>query len=598
MSKPPIAAGEPRDSLQDPRACENRRQLAVAGLLLGLAVVHVSVNRLVWGDIPLQTDTGMWAYIGMRITEGAIPYRDLWESKPPGIYYTFAAVDGMFGRAAVQALVWLDAVVSLGVFLVTYRVARRFASPAASGAAVLLLSLVFCHRVLADWGNNVEKFVALFEMLACLVALRGLAAMPVGSPSLALRVGVPAGADSGGSGVRRAILVGALCGGALLFKQTGVAMLIAWLVSVSLWTQRGWLGMRAASTQWAACAAGVGIVWIPVVAYFAWAGNLSALVDQALLYDLFRAGGGQLGEGNRLFTRGHWASLGENLWLGIVLLGPALAGIVSNMQRRQNRDARAPGQNTDPGVRLIVLYAGVALLPLILAPHGYGHYLLQAAPPLAVLAAVAVEQALYQWRKSVSAALGVAMVAVGCVSLKDHVAFTLRGDTENGAYAHQRTRMQQLVEVMQDASRPGEAVMLWPPDYAAQFYARRRTPLEISNADVIFKDRIYRLQPPMESVLHRLAENPPELIIDGTGLKLAPPATPGGEPLLMVEAGVSLVEEPADQHPTIEGRMLAPLKRWLRSRYGGQTRVGRWTLYRRGEPWRDCMDYLVLPGSG
>ena len=71
-----------------------------AALAVGLAVLallHVVLTRLSWAQIPLQTDTGMWAYIGSRILDGARLYRDLWESKPPGIYYTFAAMIRLFG---------------------------------------------------------------------------------------------------------------------------------------------------------------------------------------------------------------------------------------------------------------------------------------------------------------------------------------------------------------------------------------------------------------------------------------------------------------------------------------------------------------------
>ena len=74
-----------------------------------LALVQVIATRLSWVGIPLQTDTGIWAYIGGRILDGALPYRDLWESKPPGIFYLFALVERLFGIGRDGPLLWLDA---------------------------------------------------------------------------------------------------------------------------------------------------------------------------------------------------------------------------------------------------------------------------------------------------------------------------------------------------------------------------------------------------------------------------------------------------------------------------------------------------------
>ena len=81
---------------------------AIALAFAGCAVLHVLLSRLSWLGIPLQTDTGMWAYLGGRILDGALPYRDLWESKPPGIYYTFALVEWLSGIGRDGPLFWLD----------------------------------------------------------------------------------------------------------------------------------------------------------------------------------------------------------------------------------------------------------------------------------------------------------------------------------------------------------------------------------------------------------------------------------------------------------------------------------------------------------
>ena len=48
---------------------------------------------------PLARDQGVFAYVGTLILKGGWPYRDVWEVKPPGIYYTYAAIIGCSGRS-------------------------------------------------------------------------------------------------------------------------------------------------------------------------------------------------------------------------------------------------------------------------------------------------------------------------------------------------------------------------------------------------------------------------------------------------------------------------------------------------------------------
>jgi len=177
------------------------------------------------------------------------------------------------------------------------------------------------------------------------------------------------------------------------------------------------------------------------------------------------------------------------------------------------------------------------------------------------------------------------------------------------------------VQVVDQATEPDESVMLWPPDAAVSFYAGRRTPLESSNADVIFKGWLPRLSPEMPELIKRLQADPPDVIIDWSRIKVRvsslptdgrpPSPTPGGdgvptptelgagdapvgEPLLLTSPeGFSLLEPPNDAHPRPEGRALAPLKRWIRANYGGQRREGPAVLFFRVRPWRDWEDVLL-----
>ncbi|MBN2563529.1 MAG: glycosyltransferase family 39 protein [Phycisphaerae bacterium] len=385
MTRPGDRTCGPLPGVDEPATGSVSRQAAIAILLGAFAVAHVIATRLSWSGIPLQTDTGMWAYIGSRILDGALPYRDLWESKPPGVYYTFAIVEWVLGVGRDGALLWFDAVLSTCVFAVTYGVARRFASRAAAAGAVLLLSVVFCHRVLADWGDNVEKFVALFEMTACWLVLGNIGGARRGR-----------GREATTRNDRwRWLVAGVCCGLAALFKQTGVLFLVAATVAA--------IGMRRANQEAPPGRAvpvvllwlGAAVPWLPVVGWMAAAGVFEPFWQQVVLYDLARVGSTEV-ERSRLATGQHWADAVGVLKLVAVLFGPALVGAIYWAQRRlwartggTSRDAHA-----DAALLIVVLYWLLTTLVFAVAPYGYGHYLLQAAPPAAVIAAWLFERVL------------------------------------------------------------------------------------------------------------------------------------------------------------------------------------------------------------
>ncbi|MFQ5501791.1 MAG: hypothetical protein ACE5EQ_05745 [Phycisphaerae bacterium] len=609
-----------------------RRSYLAAGVFVGLAVLHVVLTRLCWARIPLQTDTGMWAYIGGRILDGALIYRDLWESKPPGIYYTFAGVEWLFGGGAVTALVWLDAAVSLAVFVVVFRLARRFASPAAAGGAVLLLSGVFCHRVLADWGDNLEKFVALFEILACVLVTGAIVRREGGGSEFDRRDADGPHLknnnsnnkndrrDADGSHLKnnnsnnkndrrdadapratgwtliRFFTAGLCCGLAALFKQTGIVFLLAATIYL-IWERftrgSGVSVRRSVAAIWA----GAAVVWVPVVGWMRAVGVFDEFYQQVVQYDLTRAASGDL-ERTRLLTWEHWRQVGLHLKLAAALLAPALIAVIGWMiTRRQHRTRENVMVDTgfNTCMRLVAGYWVLATLVYLVAPYGYGHYLLQAAPAAAVLVAWGIDRAAAGAIGRPWAVAGAAAMLVGLVPQGDHFRFTIRGDTPNRAYAAQRGRMDRLVALLEEHTRPEQSVMLWDPDYAASFAARRRTPLECSNSDVIFKGKINRLSPSMDALIARLDADPPDVIVDRTPARASREAD--GEPVLLAtRAGFSLLETPDDGHPMREGRMLAPLKRWVRLHYGGQERIGGCTFFYRGRAWRNWREVLLPDG--
>lgn len=549
-----------------PTPVDSKRTNSILVIVGLLALTHLVLSRLAWSDIPLQTDTGIWAYFAGRMLEGARLYRDLWESKPPGIFLTFAGIERVFGVGGDRVLLWLDAVVTVAVCLVTYAVARRFAKRAPSTIAVSILSVVMCHRVLADWGDNLEKFVSLFEMTALWLLF------------------------SGTSG-RRWFWIGLCCGLAAAFKQTGILLFgILVLGLIPGWREQGMIQQRGRALG--LLILGAALPWLVIVFWLTTNGSIRDFWRQVVIHDLSRA---TMVEAERTepLSWSHWSHVGQHLSLALVVFGPALAACMAYARRREKKD-RERGRT---GLGLIAVYAISATMVYVLAPNGYGHYLLQAAPPAAVLSAWVFSLGWNPRQRPFTMIVLSAGLAVGIWQLQDHVTFLLDPDYgPRRAYASIRDRKEALAIVVRGQCGPDEAVMLWPADHAVNYYARRRTPLEICQAIDIFGGRIRLLDPPLPEVLKHLQAMPPEAIVDWTPIHVVHvnPDDPKSPLAIQVQAdGYSLVEAPNPHHERLEGRLLASLKEWIRREYGGQVRYDdRCTAYSRSAVWRDEWDYL------
>jgi hypothetical protein len=87
-SLPPVADVVPRLSVRDPDGW-----LRVAAWVV---VIAASLQILMF---PFGRDQGIYALLGEGILRGQVPYRDLWDFKPPGIFFVYAFAQGIFGKS-------------------------------------------------------------------------------------------------------------------------------------------------------------------------------------------------------------------------------------------------------------------------------------------------------------------------------------------------------------------------------------------------------------------------------------------------------------------------------------------------------------------
>ncbi len=146
--------------------------LIAATVLLALPIVTLSQiaahNRV---DV---VDDQMFGYFGWRIAHGAVVYEDVWDNKPPGIYW-INALGFLIGGDSYRGVIFLCAL-AVAVTLVCFCiVSASVYFRGAAAAATVLASFYLTHGLLQGGTNRTETFLMLFELAAVAFYFRGFA---------------------------------------------------------------------------------------------------------------------------------------------------------------------------------------------------------------------------------------------------------------------------------------------------------------------------------------------------------------------------------------------------------------------------------------
>lgn len=97
----------------------------LAGLMAVLVIGTSTLIRIGFREIPMERDEGTYAYMGGLVLQGAVPYVDFLEMKPPGLYYSYALLHALSGGDATLMHVWMALLWAGGATLL-YSWARRW----------------------------------------------------------------------------------------------------------------------------------------------------------------------------------------------------------------------------------------------------------------------------------------------------------------------------------------------------------------------------------------------------------------------------------------------------------------------------------------
>lgn len=331
-----------------PGSTERRTWLGVAALL---TLAAFAIRGSQFGNPLIQVDENFYLLVGDRMLHGALPFVDIWDRKPIGLFLLYAAIRLLGGVGIIQYQVVATLFAAATAFMVT-RIARRATTmPAAVVAGLLYLLLL---GLAGGTGGQAPVFYNLFVACAALVTLH---AVQLDAPNR--------------SEIRRLGLAAmALCGIAMQIKYTALFEGVFFgLVFMRLcWRSTGdpvelaknallWVVVAVAPT-----AAAFG--------YYAWLGHADAFV-----YANFRSiGARSSAPAAELLKR--LAHSWNALCLPMVCV---LLAVILKPWQRMAGGPRAFG--------FIMAWLGAALLGYLLFGTYFDHYALPLMAPIAAAAA-------------------------------------------------------------------------------------------------------------------------------------------------------------------------------------------------------------------
>jgi hypothetical protein len=436
------------------------------------------------GNMTLPSrDSGVFLYVGWRLLQGDIPYRDVWDHKPPLIYF----VDAL-GIALTPGSLWgiwiLQFLFIFFTLLFVYKLLEQeFGIYAALAGCMILTSGLL---TILEKGNVTEEYALVFQTLCLWLFLR------------AWKNDFP---------LRDAFWIGVLGGFAFNFKQTTIGI---WITYTLFLLVIRIIQKKLPAKDLLSLLAGWLAPSVPLFIYLARQGAFTDYWEQAFLYNFVYVG---KHEGIRrlipVFIKG-FAYLQNGWVLYLAILG-WVTGLAYVGFKRRELFIKA-----HPLILIALVNLPIEVFFITISGRSILHYYLTPLPVMAILAATLVytvpflmskvpqleQQKLQRWVPGVV----LAAILLGQVGQVTYYSSYVRVLSDND-YAP-------VIEYVSKNTKEGDQVLLIGAESVVNFLARREAPTRF-----VYQYPLALLgrRPMFEEYFSQILENKPVLIIDTRG---------------------------------------------------------------------------------
>lgn len=361
-----MSVSRPVPSLIPQRHDDPERVLHGVMIVVCAALIVLSQFAAHWRlDV---VDDQMFGFFGWRLTHGGTVYLDVWDNKPPGVYWMNALGFALTGSYA--GVIALCALAVVAAHILFYVIAASLYFPGTAALLTMLGSFYFTHTYLQGATNRTETYLVACDLAAMAIYVRAH---------------------------RRDRnwkwwLAGVFCGGSFLFKQVG---LVAWgamglhtivLVAAGDLPIRDGVRRCLLLTFGAACTIGVAA---------------AALASQGALYAAlfatFDFNRGYFARGNSSFTQ---TEANRRMLLNdtsyflllplLMLIASWIHGIVWRLRPHfRPPEVAGPIEAFQPAAPRSLLLFSIwyiaAFYGAVVSPHHFRHYLIPTLPPMLLI---------------------------------------------------------------------------------------------------------------------------------------------------------------------------------------------------------------------
>lgn len=349
-----------------------------AALIAVIAVVLIAALPTI--TYPLGRDQGEFAVIGRGLLDGRVPYADLWNPKPPAVFYVYAAAMALFGRT-VTALRAIDLILYPAVAVGLYWLGTRLHSRRLGVWAALLMGAFYFAE--SFWTLTQNDGIALLPMTWAMVCAVEAAR-----------------AKTHRKGALWAFAAGLLCGWAVWFKYPFVVFVIGLSIGMVLIYLSRHDAFNLPGRELLALAFGGLVTGLGGIAVMAIIGAWNELVVSAVVTTQYTA----LGLTPDVFTETFEAAIGYRwIYWGVLWLLALVTLIFSviGWRRGRSQDDSAARRLTRSQWSAVGIWWFAALLIVLVQAKGYDYHWLPMLSPLALIAAAGLVKGLESLPRSI-----------------------------------------------------------------------------------------------------------------------------------------------------------------------------------------------------
>ncbi len=466
-------------------------------VLIGFVTASLVVGRGFTALVPGHADARLFAYMGSEWLAGVIPYADIWDNKPPGIFATIAMVFAVFpdnfGALAVLEGIGI-AICNLSIFVLM----RKFGAPWDAAAVATAASAVACNLLYYNQ-HGVLTEIYLIGPAATSMVCFAKAFLERRLPWM--------------------FLAGICTGIASLYKTPGLSLFLAqmcFLFLLVLLKKHGWLLLLRCCVV---NAFGIGVAWAPFIFYFWRHDVLFELFNATLFYNLAYSVSGQPG----VFQ--HVMRVVDQLQPISTLAVCALvvSALVVKDLWASLRAVRAREKDVAPFTlwgMLVVLWALFDLAGAMAGGRYYPHYFLTLTPSLSLIGGLAY------WKLGETTGFSPdarqARIVLAALLLGPLLVAQIR-DANQLRYALTDSRSKDFydrgMEFVANTRRPTDTMFMWDCIPIFYFTSKMRSPSRYLCAEYIqyyIRNSAVTAEKIRDRIFNDLEQKPPSFLVDHT----------------------------------------------------------------------------------